>query len=390
MRTYRELFRTPEFKPFFASTALNVAAQTVSGLALGTLIYDATGSPLLSALAIFGPSLAQVVGMTTLLAAADRLPPRAALAGLGWIFAAGTAAQAMPGQPVFVAFSILFVVGVVSSVGGGVRWGLLNQLLSKDGYLLGRSVLNMSVGVMQICGFATGGVLVAVLSPRGALLTGAALYCGSAVVAGCFLTRRAPRSTQRVSVAVTWRNNRELLSPVQRRRVFLALWLPNGLIVGCESLFVAYSPTYSGLLFAAAACGMLVGDTLAGRFRPQRLAVGLYLLLAAPYLVFFLRPPLTLAVAAVAVSAVGYSASLLMQERLMALTPDKLSGQALGLHSSGMLVMQGVAAALAGGIAQLTSPALSMSVMAAASLVVTCALARGLRTGSKSAQLVST
>ncbi|TDO44408.1 hypothetical protein EV643_116220 [Kribbella sp. VKM Ac-2527] len=127
----------------------------MSGLALGTLIYDSTGSPLLSALAIFGPSLAQVVGMTTLLATADRLPPRAALAGLCWMFAAAIATQALPGLPVTVAFGILFVVGVVSSVGGGVRWGLLNEILPKGGYLLGRSVMNMSVGVMQICGFAS-------------------------------------------------------------------------------------------------------------------------------------------------------------------------------------------------------------------------------------------
>ena len=385
MRTYRELFQAPEFRPLFVSSSLHVAAQTVSGLALGTLIYDSTGSPLLSALAIFGPSLAQVVGMTTLLAAADRLPPRAALAGLGWVFAAATAAQALPGLPVTVAFGILFVVGVVSSVGGGVRWGLLNEILPKGGYLLGRSVMNMSVGVMQICGFATGGLLIALLSPRGALITGACLYFGSAVVARWFLSRREPRSTERASVAATWRNNVNLLSLKPRRRVFLALWLPNGLVVGCESLFVAYSPKYSGLLFAFAALGMLVGDTWAGRFRPQRLAVGLYVLLAAPYLIFFLEPAIPIAVAAVAISAIGYSASLLMQERLMGLTPDELGGQALGLHSSGMLVMQGVGAAVAGGIAQLTSPGLAMSVMAVASLVVTVTLARGLQ----SAQLVS-
>jgi hypothetical protein len=54
-----------------------VAAQTVSGLALGTLIYLATGSALLSALGMFGPSLAQLIGATTFLSAADRLPPRA-------------------------------------------------------------------------------------------------------------------------------------------------------------------------------------------------------------------------------------------------------------------------------------------------------------------------
>ncbi|NEE18160.1 MFS transporter, partial [Streptomyces sp. SID7499] len=57
MRTYRELFRTPEFTPFFATVSVQTAAQTATGLALGTLVYTRTGSPLLSALAMFGPSL---------------------------------------------------------------------------------------------------------------------------------------------------------------------------------------------------------------------------------------------------------------------------------------------------------------------------------------------
>lgn len=55
MRTYRDLLRAPEFRPIFLTSAVQVAAQTVSGLALGTLIYLATGSALLSALGMFGP-----------------------------------------------------------------------------------------------------------------------------------------------------------------------------------------------------------------------------------------------------------------------------------------------------------------------------------------------
>ncbi len=158
--------------------------------------------------------------------------------------------------------------------------------------------------------------------------------------------------------------------------------MPNGLIVGCESLFVSYAPSHAGLLFAFAALGMLAGDTLAGRFVPQRwqewLGAPLRLLLAAPYLIFALHPPLALAAAAVALASVGYSASLLLQQRLMILTPDELSGHALGLHSCGLLAMQGVGAAIAGVIAQLTSPATAMTVMAALSITVTLALAPGL------------
>lgn len=383
MRTYRELFRTPEFTPLFLTGAARVAAQTVTGLALGTLIYTQTRSPLLAALAMFGPSLAQLVGATVLLSAADRLPPRATLTALELAFAVATAFQAIPGLPVWAAFAVLTCVGPLAALGGGVRYGLLNEILPADGYVLGRSVLNMSVGTMQICGFALGGVLVAALSPRATLLVGAALYLAAALVARAGLGQRPPRASGRPSVAATWRGNARLWSSVPRRYHFLALWVPNGLIVGCESLYVSYAPHDAGLLFAFTALGMLAGDTLTGRVLPDhwrdRLAAPLRLLLGIPFLIFAVHPPLVLAVAAVTLASVGYSASLLLQRRLLALTPDDLSGHALGLQSAGMLAMQGIGAALAGAIAQYTSPATAMTVMAAASVTVTLALAPGLR-----------
>ncbi|MGW0777397.1 MFS transporter [Streptomyces sp. NPDC002835] len=384
MRTYQELFRTPEFVPLLAASAAHVGALTVSGLALGTLVYDATGSPLLAALSMFGPLLAQMAGASLLLSAADRLPPRTATVGLALCFAVGTATLALPGLPIAAVFLILAVQGMLGSIGGGVRYGLLTEILPADGYLLGRSVLNMCAGTLQICGYALGGVLVAVVSPRGALLTGAALYVVAAAVARCGLAGRPPRAKGRPSAAETWRTNGRLWSSRPRRHVYLALWVPNGLVVGAESLFVSYAPRHAGLLFAFAAVGMLAGDTLTGRFLPARWrerfgAPPLLLMLALPYLVFALRPPLPVALAAVTVASIGFSASLLLQERLMALTPGELSGHAFGLHSSGMLTMQGVAAAIAGGIAQFTSPATAMTVMAGGSAAVTLALAPRLR-----------
>ncbi|MEV7277240.1 MFS transporter [Streptomyces sp. NPDC093111] len=372
------MFRTPEFTPLFLSGAAQIAAQTVSGLGLATLVYRATGSPLLSALAMFGPALAQLVGATMLLSAADRLPPRAALTGVSLAFAAGTAAQTVPGLPVGAVFAILFLQGLVGSLGGGVRYGLLREVLAPDAFLLGRSVFNMSTGVCQIAGFATGGLLLALLAPRGTLATGAVLYLVAALVAGRGLSRRAPRASGRVSVAETWRTNARLWASGPRRRVYLALWVPNGLIVGCESLFVPYAPERAGLLFACAGLGMLAGDVAVGRFLPAglrgRAAAPLQALLAVPYLLFALDPAPPYAIAAITLSAVGYGASLLYQERLMELVPEELSGHALGLHTSGMLAFQGLSAALAGGLAQLTSPATAMSLLAVASLAVTLAL----------------
>ena len=168
MRTYRDLFQAPEFTPRFATAAVQVAATTLSGLALGTLVYAATRSPLLAARSMFGSSLAQVIGAAALLSASDRLPPRAAMTGLALVFGLGTAVLAVPGLPDWALFAIILGLGLAASLGGGVRYGLLSEILPADGYLLGRSVLNMSVGIMQICGFALGGLLVTALSARGA------------------------------------------------------------------------------------------------------------------------------------------------------------------------------------------------------------------------------
>lgn len=168
-----------------------------------------------------------------------------------------------------------------------------------------------------------------------------------------------------------------------RRLTYLGLWLPNGLVVGGESLYVSYAPDAAGTLFACAALGMLAGDVTVCRLLPPavraRLATPLLLLLAAPYLLFVARPALPVAVVCVTVASVGFGASLVQQERLMSLTPDELAGHALGLHSAGMLTMQGVGAALAGSVAQLTSPAAAMTVMAAGSVAVTLALATAAR-----------
>ncbi|MFF3845723.1 MFS transporter [Streptomyces sp. NPDC002328] len=380
MTAYRRLLRTPEFTPLLLSSAAHTAAQTIAGLALGTLVHRATGSPLLSAVSMFGPSLAQVVGASVLLSGADRLPPRRALAGLSLAFAATTAVLAAPALPIAAVFVVVLAQGLVAALGGGVRWGLLNEITPKDGYLPARSVFNMMNGLLQITGYATGGVLVTVLSPHRVLLLAAVLHTTAALTARAGLTARAPRATGRPSAAATRRTNAVLWSSRPRRLLYLGLWLPNGLIVGCEALFVSYDPAGAGALFACAALGMLAGDLAVGRLLPPalraRLATPLLLLLAAPYAVFALRPPLPVAALAAAVASVGFGASLVQQERLMALTPPELAGHALGLHSAGMLTAQGVSAVLAGTAAQLTSPATAMTTMALASAAVTLTLAR--------------
>ena len=383
MRTYRELFTVAGFRALFLVLSASMAASTIAGLALATLVFDRTGSPLLSAVSMFGPSLAQVLGATVFMSAADRLPPRPALTGMAVVWCLTALLVAVPGIPVPVILAIVVASGVLGSVSGAISWGLLSEILPPGGYVLGRSVMQMTTGGMQIAGNAATAILLQFISPRALLLIAAGLYAGSAVLSRLGLPRRPARATGRPSAGQTWRINRRLWATPGVAAIYLSLWVPNGLIVGAEALFVSYARTAAGILFTADALGMLAGDAIMGRWMParwrRRLVTPLRMLLAAPYLLFALHPAVPAAVVLVGLASAGFSAGLLLQERLIALTPESVRGHALGLHSSGMLTMQGVAALLAGTLAGLMPTGQAMAVMAAASLAVTLALTPALR-----------
>ncbi|MCT7355996.1 MFS transporter, partial [Streptomyces sp. 15-116A] len=107
-----------------------------------------------------------------------------------------------------------------------------------------------------------------------------------------------------------------------------------------------------------------------------RLATPLLILLAAPYALFMFNPSVPLAAALALLASIGFGASLIHQHHLTTLTPTTLTGHALGLHSSGMLTLQALAATLAGTLAQLTSPPAAIALLALTSLTATALLRR--------------
>ena len=388
MRTYRDLFAVREFRALWTSSALTTAAMTMSGLALATVVHAETGSALLTALAMFGPSVAQVVGATTLMSAADASPPRRALTVVGLVSTAVLALQAA--LPLSTPARLALVLGAayVTSIGGGVRWGLLSEVVPHDGYALARSTMNVAVGAFQIVGFAVGGVLLAVLEAPQVFVLAALLSAAAVPVLWSGVSERPPRRAARVGMRETLQANGRLLADRDTRALLVALSVPNGLVVGCEALFVPYAGESAGWLLAGAAAGMMAGDLLVGRtLSPhgrRRASTPLRYLLAAPYLLFAVHPGVPLAVSVAAVASVGYAATLAQQEWLVALTPAGLRGQVLGVESSVRMTLQGVCAAAAGLLADLLTPATAVVVLALASIALSAALTGALsRTGAR-------
>ncbi|MEU2976037.1 MFS transporter [Streptomyces hirsutus] len=381
---YRALLRNREFTGLYVSLTLTVAASTLSGFALGTLVDERTGSPLLTAVSMYGATFATVLGALTLMSVADGRRPRRTLVTLQCVSLAGVAAQAVPGLPLAARFGLLLVLGFFQSLGSGARMGLLAEVVPASTYVLARSLMNITSGGTAVLGFTVGAVLLRHLSPHevfavAAVLTGLGLVAVATTVREHSTRRPAdpgrPGPRPRSGLRRTWTTNVELFSHPGRRALLLNLWVPNGLIVGCEALFLSYDPEHAGILLAAGSAGMLLGDLTVGRLLTadlrRRCAFALRLLLAVPYLLFAAHPPTMVAAAAVFVAGAGFAATLPLQEQLLALTPDQVRGQVQGVESAGRMTWQGIGAAFAGGVALYLGPGPTITALAALSVTVT-------------------
>jgi hypothetical protein len=430
--TYRSLFAIREFRVLFLNRCVVVISVAASGLALATITYEATRSAVLSGLSMFGGPLVSIVVSQLLLASSDRVRPRTALMCQMGAALISNALQLVPGLPWQARFGLLAIPYVVNAMFSGTQWALIREIVPKGSYILARSTMNLADGGMQVVGYGIGGLALLWLSPHGLFLF-AALADLLALVNVWFGIRNRPTRAAatdgdaaqdasgaigaqdaigarggtggragngvgrdgvvRRTMSVNWRLIR---SPVTRP-LYIALWVPNGLIVGSESLFIPYAHSgaaphgaIAGWLFAATAAGMMAGDLLVGRFVPpgwrDRLIAPLRLLLAVPYLLFFLAPPLVIVVPLGFIAAVGYAASLLLQDRLIRHTDDAIQGQVLGLHSNGMMTWQAIGALIAGAVASFLPPADAMGTMAVASIAVTLLLTPGLRRSAPAAR----
>ncbi|MGH3247342.1 MAG: MFS transporter [Trebonia sp.] len=388
MRTYRELFAVAEFRALFIAQCLAMAAASAGSLALGTVTYAATGNAVLTGLSMFGGPLIRLAASWFTSSAADLLRPRQALMAVAAVTGAADLLQALPGLAWGARFAFLALPWIAMAATSGSMLALVSDILPADSFVFGRATLNVAVGGMQVAGYGLGGLLLVALTTSGLFLAAA----GAAVVAVFVVYRgvgdHPPRVTGQRLVRRSRAVNRVLLGSPLLRPVLLAGCVPNGLVVGCESLFIPFGAHAAGYLLAVTAAGMLCGDVLVGRVLPAAartwLVEPLRFLLAAPYVLFLFRPPLPVALTLGFLASAGYAASLPLQERLLTHTAADVRGQVLGLYSTGTMAMQGVAALLAGLLAQRlgggqAAAATAIGILGCASLTVTVTLIPGLR-----------
>lgn len=378
---YGSLLKSSAFVALLVSQVGVVLPSTIAGLTLSLLVLRESGSVALAGAAMFAPSAAQVVAAAWLMGVADGPRPRLVLTLCHGIVGAACAAQvldlALPAR-----FLLLLLSGVAAAVSTGVRLGALTRVVTGSEYMAGRSLLNLASGVIQLVGFSAGAALLVVTGTAGSFATAATI-----ALLGLLGLRAIPRDqpTERNhGLRSTTSTNRLVLRDRGLRQLLLASWLPAGLVVGGQSLFVPYAGERAGFLFTCSAVGMIIGDVLFGRAFAQsaalvRLAQTTRTLAPLALCGLALSPPAPLAAVLAAVAALGFGPLLVLQATLTRSAPAGTVGQLQGVESAGRLAAQAVGAVLAGLVADATSLGIAFIVIAMAAAASALATASALR-----------
>ncbi|MFE7426710.1 MFS transporter [Streptomyces sp. NPDC057545] len=362
---YRAVFAVREFRAVFAAHLLSLLGVVVSELALTVLVYGLTGSPLLSALTFALGFLPYLVGGTLLAGIADRYPARRVLVTCDLVCAACVAVMVLPGTPVGGLLALRCLVAAVSPVFTGTRMAALTEILGDgDRYVLGRSLLRIVSQSAVLIGFGAGGMLLAVVTPRGAItITAVTFLCSAALLR--FGTRARPARAGAGAEAgggtllkESLTGARDLLGNRRIRALLLLFWVPSLFLVAPVALAAPYADEIGvgsaalGLLMCAMPVGRIAAELYVGTALSPRLRSSIVLPAAVlqllPLVLYALRPAVAPAAVVLALAGVGGAYVIGLDKWFVAAVPDSLRGRAMTVLTAGMMTLQGVGMALAG------------------------------------------
>ncbi|MFI5802138.1 MFS transporter [Streptomyces sp. NPDC051561] len=361
---YLSLFSHFEFRSLFLAHLLSLLGVVVSEIALTVLVYELTGSPLLSALTFALGFLPYVLGGTLLSGIADRYPARRVLVVCDLVCAGCVGVMVFPGTPVGGLLVLRCLVAAVSPVFSGTRMATLADILG-DGerYVLGRSLLRIVSQGSVLIGFGAGGLLLAVLSPRGAITITVGTFLCSALLLRFGTKKRPARSRgEGESGGGLLRDSlvgaRLVLGSRRLRALMLLFWVPAGFVVVPVALAAPYAdvigagPGALGLLMCAMPVGHIVAELYAGAALSPRTRSRLVLPVAAlcllPLLGYAVTPGLPWAVLALTLAGVGGAYVIGLDQWFVEALPEELRGRGMTLLTAGLMTIQGVGMALAG------------------------------------------
>lgn len=386
---FGEVFAVVEFRGLFAAQVLSVVGDQLARVALAVLVFDRTGSALLTGLVYALGFLPAVVGGPLLGGLADRRPRRQLMIQADLARAALVAGMAFAGSHVVLLCALLVAAELLTAPFGAARAALLTDVLSGERYLVASAIGNITTQSAQVVGFGLGGGLVALLGTQASLLVNAVTFLVSAALLRLWVQARPAPARPAGAAQTVVRGEAvavaRLLLTDRRLRLLVMLALLCGFYVVPEGLAAPYASVLGqgagtvGLIMAAQPVGAAVGAVLMARTivpeRRLRLMLPLAVLATGALLGFALQPGTATTLGLLALSGLGTSYQLPANAAFVVGVPKEVRGRAFGLVQSGIIAVQGVAFLLAGALAEHVRPHLVIAVAgglgAAAAAVLT-------------------
>jgi predicted MFS family arabinose efflux permease len=387
MATYRDLFAVREYRFLYAGQALSFLGDQLGAVAVAALVYDRTGSSLLTAVAYAAAWLPGIIGGPLLATYADRLPRRAVLIVCDLARAALVALLALPAMPLWAAIVLLYATHLFSAPFVAARSALMPEVLAGDLYVLGNGLGNITFQLSQLAGFAAGGLVVAVAGPPRALLVNAATFLVSAalIVRGV-RARPAPRA----ATVTLWQDFRDgaryLLADRWLRGCLLLVCAGSAFTFAAEGIAFPYARSLgggaatAGLLLAAPSVGFTAGALVLTRAvapaTRDRLLVPFAVLSTAALVPLWFSPGLGVALGLLAVAGFGAAYGSPLNAVFVQRVAPGFRGRAMGVATSALLAVQGLGFLAAGGLVQAgAAPAAVIAAAGTAGTVVVVAAA---------------
>ncbi len=397
--TFRDVFAVGEFRALWLAQLLSVAGDQLARVAMTVLVYDRTHSPLWSALTFAVTFLPWIVGGLGLSGIADRKPRRQVmitcdLARMALVcLMALVSAVAVASAALWVMVALLFLVTLLDSPFKSARSALVPDILAGEKYVLGTAVTQITFQLGMVSGFALGGLVVAGLGVRAALLTDAATFAVSALLVGVGVRRRPAAidvagagASHPSQFAEMLTGARLVFGDVRLRRLMLLGWLvafyvvPMGLAAPYAARFHGLPlAVTTGLIFAAVPLGSIVGALVFSRVvapaRRQRWMGPLAVSSCGLLVLCVVQPGLIASLTIFAVSGMCAAYQITANAAFVAAVPAERRGQAFGLANGGMQVSQGLWFVAAGAAAGIVTPAVVIAISGGLGAAVAAALA---------------
>jgi MFS family permease len=374
--TVREVVGVAEFRALWIAHAQSRLGDQLARVAIAILVFDRTNSALLTAATYALSLLPPLVSAPLLTGLADRFPRRRVMVTTELTRAGLVAVMAIPGVPLVVLALLVVAVVSLQPLYSAARNAILPNVLAGDRYVVGVGLAGATDSVVQVVGFAAGGVLVSLTGSHVAMGINAVTFLVSATLVrvGVGLHRPAGGAPRTVGRSVT--AGARVIWGDRRLRALLGLLYLYGFYVAPEGLATAYAAETAtgdaavGLLMAADPVGAMLGSLLLTRWMPvawrERSLGPLAVVSAVPLAVSAVYPSVPGAIALWTLVGVLSSYTMLVHAMFVRLVPDAQRGQVVGLASAGLQASQGLGIAAAGVLAELSSPARAVGVMGVA------------------------